>query len=353
MVELRDRHAHKFDDCRPKGDCHILGAIAGGLAAGIGGSLFGGGGGGGGGGGDQTVTQTPWDPAQGPLKDILNEAGNLYQTTPAYYPGPTVAPFAPAQLASQNYLQQYAQGVQPYINQAQGTSAFMQDPNMMLNVGNNPYIQGMGDAIGNQLVRATNKVMGNIRSGSVASGTLGGSRQALAQRGALQDMNESYGNTLAKLYGGAYGQGLGAVNTAQGMAGQMAGLGAYPAELMSGVGAQQRAYDQQMLGATQAPWQYYEGAPRSNLGWYHGLAGQIGGMGSSSNTSVADPEFGLKDALGLGLLGYSAFDSMGGGGSGGFNFSPSSVRNVGNVNFGNTTPAPAPGFSNALSWNQF
>jgi len=271
---------------------NIIGAVAGGL---LGKS----------GGGSQQVSNEPipWSAAAPQMQYGLDESRNLYDNfRQMYYPGETVAPLNQYQTAGANYMQGYAGSVQPYINQSQGMSSFMQSP-AMLNVGQNPYVRNMGDAIGNQMARATNKVMGNLRSGSVASGQLGGSRQALAQRGALQDMNQQYGDSLARLYGGAYGQGLSAVNQAQSMAPQMAQLGAYPGQIMGGIGDMYRGYDQQNINAARDRFNWYQTQPDQRLDTFINRVGGLGGrtMGTNQTTSGG----GIKDILGGAMMGSS------------------------------------------------
>ena len=269
---------------------------------------------GGKGGGDQEVKQKiqPWKKARPYIGQALEGAQDQYENfRQQYYPGATVAPFAPAQMESQAYRQNYAQGVQPYINQAQNTSAFMQSPGM-LDVASNPYVQGMAGAMGNRMSEMlTENALPAIRTGSIAAGQLGGSRQALAERGAIKDTQQKYGDALAGLYGGAYQSGLGAVNQAQALAPAMASLGAYPAQLMSGVGQEQRGYDQALINAAREPWQFYEQQPYDVMDRYFAQATGAGGLGSTQISTQPGPST-AQSALGGASLGLGAMHGLAG-----------------------------------------
>ena len=63
--------------------------------------------------------------------------------------------------------------------------------------------------------------MPSIRQGAVANGTLGGSRQGIAEGLAASRMNEDLGSSLSSLYGNAFTQ---AQNARNSIAPQMANL---------------------------------------------------------------------------------------------------------------------------------
>lgn len=273
-----------------------------------------------------TATTAPWGPAQPYLQGALGDAEDLYKNyRQMYYPGTMTAPLNPYQISGLNYQQGYAGSVQPYINRAQQMSSFMQSP-AMLNVGQNPYVQGMGAAIGNQISQQLRRnIMPAIRSGNVAAGMLGGSRQGIAEGTAIGDAMQNYGNSLASLYGGAYQSGLGAVNQAQGLAPNMVNMGAYPAQLMRDVGQTYRGYDQQQINDAVNRFNWYQGQPDTRFDTYLGRISNIGGMGGSS-TSTQPGMSSAQGILGGALAGYglgkdimSSFPSLSSGGGWGYN----------------------------------
>lgn len=68
--------------------------------------------------------------------------------------------------------------------------------------GGNPYLQQQADAITNQVNQNWTRVQQpSIRSGAMAAGGFGGSRQGVVEANALNDINQGLSNSLANLYG--------------------------------------------------------------------------------------------------------------------------------------------------------
>lgn len=66
----------------------------------------------------------------------------------------------------------------------------------------NPYLDQMAGAITNQMNENWNRNLApSIRSGAMAAGGFGGSRQGVVEANGLRDMNQTLGNSLANLYG--------------------------------------------------------------------------------------------------------------------------------------------------------
>jgi hypothetical protein len=69
----------------------------------------------------------------------------------------------------------------------------------------NPYLSQMGADIGTQMSNNFNRnVMPGIRSGAMAAGGFGGSRQGVVEANGINDLNQQYGSALTSLYGNAY-----------------------------------------------------------------------------------------------------------------------------------------------------
>ena len=69
----------------------------------------------------------------------------------------------------------------------------------------NPYLAGMGRDIGNQLAETWQRQMlPSIRSGAMAVGGFGGSRQGVVEANALNDLGKNYVSGLTNLYGTDY-----------------------------------------------------------------------------------------------------------------------------------------------------
>ncbi len=133
-----------------------------------------------------------------------------------------------------------AQGMSPFINQAQQSNQFLMNPNM-LDPSSNPFLAQTAQAASRPIMQAlTEQILPNIRGGAVGAGQFGGSRQGIAEgiaaRGALQQI----GDTSANIYSQAYGQGLNAMQGGLGMAPQTAALGLMPSQVYQDVGSQQQ-----------------------------------------------------------------------------------------------------------------
>jgi hypothetical protein len=208
-------------------------------------------------GGSQTTTvqqADPWSGQQPYLQDLFAQAQDLYYNQPqSYYPGQTVAPFNADQLQAQQWLKNYAlNGATDLTNRGLEAQAYMLDPNNMLDVANNQYVQAMNDAAaqdlttaglqqvgayslaGTQNIDRFGRTMGDtledyqrsyettrddianqlqrnwipaIDSGAVAAGQYGGSRQGVAQGLALSDATKQltdYGTNFANAFQQSY-----------------------------------------------------------------------------------------------------------------------------------------------------
>ena len=68
--------------------------------------------------------------------------------------------------------------------------------------GQNPYLRGMGDNIVNQMTdNFTRNQLPAMRSGAMAAGGFGGSRQGVIEANGLKDLNMGIGQNLTNLYG--------------------------------------------------------------------------------------------------------------------------------------------------------
>ena len=71
----------------------------------------------------------------------------------------------------------------------------------------NPYLDQQAQAITNQMNSNWSRNLApSIRSGAMAAGGFGGSRQGVVEANGLNDLNQGLGNSLSNLYGGAWNQ---------------------------------------------------------------------------------------------------------------------------------------------------
>ena len=95
------------------------------------------------------------------------------------------------------------------LNQARADQGVLNPTNslqqLLSGTPNNPYLDQQAGAITNQLTTNMMKnVMPGIRSGAIASGQYGGSRQGIAEGNAISNLNQDLAPALTNLYGGAY-----------------------------------------------------------------------------------------------------------------------------------------------------
>ena len=229
------------------------------------------------------------------LQQSFDESKRLYeQPGPSYFPGSTVAGFTPAEREGQTSLMNWARGFQDQLGPAQDAMNWaLTDAR---NVGENPYaaaaVEGAARPIWQGL---TEQALPAIRAGAGASGTMGSSRQALAEAQAIERTSRAVGDMSSNMYSDMYGQGMNTMLGALGMAPNMAGLGAVPGTTMAGVGAQEREMEQARLNEGVARHQHGQNLPYVKLAEFANMIrGPFGGEGEST---VQEPEIGLPEAI--------------------------------------------------------
>ena len=173
------------------------------------------------------------------------------------------------------------------------------------NVAQNPYIGGVADVIQKRLGRQfTENINPAIRSGAVASGQLGGSRQALAQGLAARGTQEATGDALAQLYGDAYGQGLSQQARGVGFAPAIMQAGMMPFQTIGDVGAYRRGISQEALQADIDRYQFGQERPYGIADRYLAALSQTpwGEQGTRTQPGASR----LANAVGGGLTGLGA-----------------------------------------------
>lgn len=97
-----------------------------------------------------------------------------------------------------------------YKGQQQPQQQQQQPQNLGLggyNPQQNPYLRQMGVDVGNQMFDNWSRTqMPSIRSGAMAAGGFGGSRQGVVEANGLNDMNRQYGQALTSMYGNDWSQ---------------------------------------------------------------------------------------------------------------------------------------------------
>lgn len=262
----------------------------------------------------QTTTQTndPWKPAQGALKDILGQAGNLYNRGSQYAPFSTVVPFSNQTEQALQGIESRAQQGNPMYGQGQAALTGGLDTlqrtasGQMLN--NNPHLSDMFNAMRGEVSDAVNSQFSAYgRTGSPAHAGV---------------MTKELGNLASQIWGQDY---------ARERQNQLAAAGQMPSYTSAIPGYQAAGYNDlnALMGVGQARegkagetlqdmlnrWNFEQESPWQNLTRYAGIAQGIGGMGgtgTNTQTVQMSPLSQLTSLLSSAAGAYKAFQTPGG-----------------------------------------
>jgi hypothetical protein len=236
----------------------------------------------------QTASQFNPNPAAMPMYGMVGGIGqNMGQTPTPYFPGQTyVGPsgmtmqgveglnnLSPwyqggAQLSGAGGMMmgagagqmgqaggaynQAAGGMQPTLNTSQSNYNYLSGA---ADVANNPYVQGQLQANADQVNRNLNEQMlPQLQTGAQSVNAMGNDRLGLAQGQAIEGASRQLADVNASTMLSAYGQGLGAQQTALGQTGNMLNNQLMPANAMAmsgqayGQGGQMLSQGGQMYG---------------------------------------------------------------------------------------------------------
>lgn len=238
----------------------------------------------------QTSTQTTTLPGnQQANVDLLQQgAGNWFNTGgPRFYGGNTVAQPNANVTGGQNAQLQAAQGVGGLLNTSMQGEQFWMDPRNIFNPSNIPgFEQAMKSVTQDTTRNLTENVLPGLRSGSVASGMYGGSRQGIGEGLAVGRTSDAITRQLADMQMGAFDRGLNMYNAAQNRLPQTLNNQLMPGQVQQQIGAQQQAQEQQNINADRERWEFEQMAPLfalQQLQQLTGTAGQYGGTVRTQN----------------------------------------------------------------------
>lgn len=269
-----------------------------------------GGGGSSGGGNSTTTNQTVFSPEEQAARSAIFGAGQqLYNTqapTAGVYTGPKPVGFSNPSLIAQQMQLGTAQQGQGLGSQAMDSASF--NLNNGRYVSSNPYLQDAIQAAVTPAIRNYNEVtMPGLRMGGMQSGSLGSSRQGVAEGIASRGLTDTIANTSATMANAGYNTGLDSANaTLKNLPGIMTGA-AIPGQLTSQVGSQlenrdaaTEAYNSNVATwANAGPWQTLQN-------W----ANLLGSQSSPGSTTNSTGDSGGSSSGGLGGLGSLASLAM-------------------------------------------
>lgn len=237
---------------------------------------------------NKTVAATNPASFQQPYIDqMLSEAQKLYgQEGPQFYPGSTVAGLSDAQIQANNMLTdkavQSTQFMDDWMQPAIKTALTSYD------VANNPVVAGMAQSAVNPIIQQLKEqVLPGIRSGAIAAGSMGGTRQGLAEAQGMERAARAAMDTTSQIYGNAYQQGLQQLSTTLGQTPALQNTLYQPAQVIAGIGEQQQKLDQANINEQIARWTYGQQLPYTKLQEYANIVSKpLGGQSTSEVTAT-------------------------------------------------------------------
>ena len=251
-----------------------------------------------------TSTTGPASFQQPFLQGLFNQAQSLYGgSQPTYYPGSTVANFAPAQEESFRATERAAP-IASELAVDYGAPA-MKQALTAYDVRNNPWVAGAASAATQPLYeRLMTEVLPALRQGSVAQGMRGSSREALAAGQAVGQTQEAAGNVNASIYNNAYNTGMSSLLSGLSLMPTQQQSMFAPAQALLGVGNQQQAQEQAGIDEAVQRYMYNQGVPFEQLKDYASLISTpYGGASESTVTGTPPDSASQKIAIALGAAG--------------------------------------------------
>ena len=244
-------------------------------------------------GSQKTTTSTkaqPWGPIGGYLKGGFQDLNSLYkQGAPGYFPGQTVADQSSWTQGAYGRMADRATNGSPLMGSANNTlmktlNGDYLDPN------SNPAFQGALSAAIRPITDAFSKeVMPGIDSSFSAAGRYGSGAQMGAYGDAQTNLGRSIGDVSSNMAMGLYNNERGNQMTALGMAPDMANQDYKDISMLGLAGQGMDTYNQQLIDAEKAKYDYNANKDLSWLQNYIGLLGGAPQAGVTSTTKVPAP----------------------------------------------------------------
>lgn len=260
---------------------------------------------------ESTTKTEPWSEQQPHLKKVFSEAERLYQSPgPSLMPGSQVAPMTDAERYAQTYLKNLA-GTQ--VGAAADLGAAQKfGLGAVLSPNSNAYLRDYADAATRGIWdNLNNNVLGQTRAAASGANQFGSSRHGVVEGIASKAAIDADAATRAGIYSNAYGQGLDVFKSTLAGAPSTMMAQQIPGQVLSGVGAQERAFSQALLDEEVAKWNFEQNLPFTKLAQYQNLVqGNYGGT-STANQMLMSQGSGsqLGSLIGLGLMAASMFMS--------------------------------------------
>lgn len=259
----------------------------------------------------RTVSTSAPPAFQQPYIDtLLSKAKSLYESPgPNFFPGSTVAPFAPAELEGQRALQSQAGQMYNFFNT--DVLPGMKTAMGAVDVGNNPYLADAAEAMVRPVFQQlTEEALPALRSTAVQTGNLGGTKSDLAGAQATERTSRAALDATRQLYAQAYGQGLSSLGSTLANVPNISSAAYTPGSVLGAVGGQERAMEQSKIDEAIARYAFEQNIPYQKLAEFANLiSGQYGGTGESQVLAEGGPG-GTEQTIGAILAGLGIIPDL-------------------------------------------
>lgn len=242
----------------------------------------------------------PWEGVKPYLLGAYGDAEAQYQQgAPSYYGGQTVAPMSGYTKGSLDSMAQRAQDGSPLNRQAQGMLSDTLSGSYL--EAGNPYFQGAVDAATRPITQNYNdNVMPGLNSDFSAAGRYGSGAHAMASGDASGQYMNAIGDVSSQMAYQNYGDERNRMMQGSALAPELAKQDYYDISMLGQAGQGYDQYNQQLIDADIARWDYNQNADMQHIASYLGL---LNGNPYSATTSKTSQPSNLGTSILGGLLG--------------------------------------------------
>lgn len=237
----------------------------------------------------QTTKVEPWAPLQPYLKGAMSDAQSMYQEgAPNYYPGQTIAPMSGYTRGSLDAMAQRAASGSDLTRAAQGELQNTLGGNYLS--GGNPYLQNAISSATRPMINAYNdQVMPGLDSNFSAAGRYGSGAHALASSDAGAQLQSQIGDVASQMAYQNYNDERQNMMRGMLLAPELAAQDYKDIGMLGQAGAGYDTYNQNLINADTARYDYGQNADWNYLKDYITLLGGAPSPGSTGTTKTPLP----------------------------------------------------------------
>lgn len=235
------------------------------------------------------------------VQEMLTQAKGLYEAPgPSLYSGSFTAPFSLNEKRAQEGV--WNNAFTPATEVADWTQqAFAHNLGPGRDPLTDPYFNSSVSSAVDPIFRnLTENVLPQIRGGYRQAGQPGGSRQSLSERGAVDVTTRNASEAANTLYSNAYNQAQQRALQTMSLGPELQASWFKPYEVLSGVGAQERAMQQALIDEERFRSDYAQNLPYTKLAEYSNLIRQP--LGSEGTSELVAPAAGTASQIAAGAF---------------------------------------------------